>query len=113
MNLAPWTDIPWGDEDALLDFYMVHGMTHNNIANVMYAQDLFYVTYPLMDAKRYDKDWLLIHQAEHESIYSQIGLQGMPDLASVDFGKEDEFYDWHLLHKQVHANINAVLGIVT
>lgn len=113
MNISPFTDTPFGDEDAFSDFQLVHGLSHDKIAAVMYAQDLTYTTYPLMDSPDYDRDWLLTHQEEHQSIFNRLGLSGLPDLATVDLKKEGEYSDWMFLHQQVHQAINAALGITS
>lgn len=104
--------MPFGDEGAFADFQMVHGLSHDRIAAVMYGNSDFYETYPLYNAPNEDPDWLLVHQQEHESIYRLLDLNGLPDLATVDFQNEDEFSDWLLLHQIVHERINAQLGIV-
>lgn len=113
MNLSPLSIIPFDDPEAFEDFSLAHGMAHQKIAEVMYAQDLQYDTYPLMDTPDKDTDWKLTHYTEHQSIYFLLELAGLPDLATVDFHKEDEFNDWFFQHQQVHAIINAALGIVS
>lgn len=113
MNLGPWVDTPFDDADAFGDFQLVHGLAHDQFASVMYQQGKVYTTYPLMDAPSENKDWLLTHQQEHESIYAQLGLTGLPDLATVDLRKDDEYETWMQLHTQIHAQINATLGITS
>lgn len=112
MNISPWTDIPFDDDDAFRDFQLVHGLSHDRIAAVMYGTSKFYQTYPLYDTPREDSGWKLDHQTEHQSIFTLLALTGLPDLATVDFDKQDEFENWMLLHQQVHQRINAALGIV-
>ena len=111
MNLAPWTDTPFDDEDAFDDFQLVHGLAHDKIAAVMYPLGFVYTTYPLYETPNYNIDWLLTHQEEHQSIFAQLGMTGLPDLASVDLKKDEEYQDWMLLHQQVHQQINSFLGI--
>lgn len=113
MNIAPWVDTPFDDADAFGDFQMVHGLAHDDIASVMYQLNNVYTTYPLMDATTENKDWLLTHQQEHASIYALLGLTGLPDLATVDLRKDDEYTDWLNLHNQIHTVINATLGITS
>lgn len=111
MNLSPWTDIPFKDDDAFLDFQMAHALAHIKIAQVMYGLGSTYSVYPLMETPKSDADWKLNHQSEHESIYFDLGLTGVPDLSTVDFNDEGEFNDWMLLHQQVHQFINSTLNI--
>lgn len=113
MNISPWTDTPFDDSDAFDDFALVHGMSHEKIAAVMFNAGSVYTTYPLLDTPDYDRNWLVTHQQEHQSIYNLLGLSGLPDLATVDLKKEDEFYDWLLAHQQIHTIINANLGIAS
>lgn len=113
MNISPWTDTPFDEPDAFADFALSHGLAHDKIAAVMYGNGNTYVTYPLYDTVTYERDWLLDHQAEHESIYSLLGLSGLPDLATVDMKKPDEYSDWLLQHQQVHVVLNSVLGITS
>lgn len=110
-SIAPWTDTPFDDVDAFADFALNHGLSHDKIASVMYGNGNTFITYPLYDTTTYEHDWLLDHQAEHESIYAQLGLTGLPDLATVDMKKQDEYQTWLLQHQQVHQLINATLGI--
>lgn len=111
MNLSPFSDAPFDDADAFADFQLVHGLAHERIAEVMYENSLFYITYPLMDNPQQDTDWLLNHQSEHESIFSRLNMTGLPDLATVDLSKEDEYFDWQNLHREIHERINKTLGI--
>lgn len=111
MNLSPFSDLPFDDEDAFADFQLAHGLAHDRIAAAMYALSKVYNTYPLMEEPSKDKDWLLTHQSEHESIFTLLGMTGLPDLTTVDLSKQDEFDDWMLLHRQIHERINATLGI--
>lgn len=79
----------------------------------MYAQDLAYTTYPLYDTPDYDRDWLLNHMQEHQSIFAKLGLTGLPDLATVDLKKEGEFVDWMFQHQLIHEQINSALSITS
>ena len=112
MNLSPFSDLPFGDDDAWDDFSLAHSLAHDKIAQVMYSNSNYYETYPLEETPQHDRNWLLNHQSEHQSIFSLLNLTGLPDLSTVDFAKQDEFEDWVFLHSQIHTTINAQLGIV-
>lgn len=112
MNIAVWTDTPFDDADAFLDFQLAHVLAHDRIAQVLYSGSGFYQTYPLYDENHGDAGWKLDHQTEHESIFTLLQMDGLPDLTTVDFDKRDEFENWMLLHQQVHERINNALGIV-
>lgn len=112
MNISPWSDTPFDDPDAFADFLMVHGLSHDRIAQVMYANSDNYTVYPLYDSPHDNHDWALTHYSEHQSIFELLDLTGLPDLASVNFDDEEEFETWMQLHQQVHERINTELGIV-
>lgn len=112
MNVAPWTDTPFDDEDAFADFTFVLNLNHRKIAQVMFENLLVYDTYPLADGKLGDKDWLQNLQQELQSIFAKLELTGLPDFSSVDLRKEDEFEDFMLQLEQVESNINHTLGIL-
>jgi hypothetical protein len=112
MNLSPFSDLPFCDEESWDDYQLAHGMAHQKIYDVLYSQSKFFLYHPLFDTPLHDRNWLLDHQQEHQSHFLLLGLTGMPDLITVNFENENEFLDWHLLHAQVHTLINSKLGIV-
>ena len=112
MNLSPFSDMEFDDERAFEDFQLSHGLAHQKIAQVMFGNSNFYTTYPLFETPGQDRNWLLVHQAEHQSIFNLLGMTGLPDLATVDLKDEDQFDDWMQQHDDVHRRINAALGIV-
>jgi len=112
MNLSPFQDTEFGDSEAFEAFQLAHGIAHEKIAQVMLNSVLIYNVYPLFDTPDYDRDWKLFHYTEHQSIFNLLHLTNLPDLATVDFNKQDEFEDWMSQHTFVHARINAALGIV-
>lgn len=111
MNVAPFTDCPFDDSDAFADFALVLGLAHERIAQVMFANSLFYKTYPLIDWKPENRDTIQNLQQELGSIYSLLNLNGLPDFSGVDLKKQDEFEDFMLQIKGVETTINAQLGI--
>ena len=111
MNLSPFQDTPFGDEDAFEAFQLAHGLAHAKIAQTMFNTSKFYNVYPLFDTPDYDRDWKLFHYTEHQSIFNLLDMSDLPDLATVDFNKQDEYEDWMLQHTLVHARINIALGI--
>lgn len=110
-SVSVWQDTPFDDKEAFDDFILVHAIVHDKIAAVMYGQDLQYTTYPLLDTPDYNRDWMLTHQQEHQSIYNLLGLSGLPDFATTDLSEEGPYQDFMLLHTQVHQQIGLALGI--
>lgn len=112
MNITPFIDTPFDDDDAWEAFTLSHGMAHEKYYEVMFAAGYQFPHYPVFDLSE-NADWKLIHQQEHDGIFRSLGLTGLPDLATVDLSKQDEFEDWLAYHGQVHARINAALGITS
>jgi hypothetical protein len=110
MNLSPFVDTPFDDPDAWDAFELAHGAAHEKVFSVLSSLGKSLNHYPLFDLQE-NTDWKLIHQSEHESIFRLLGLTGLPDLTSIDLDKQEEFEDWMAYHAQVHARINAFLGI--
>lgn len=112
MNIEPFQDTPFGDDEAFEAFQLAHGLAHERIASVMIGLGNNYNTYPLYDTPDTDRDWKLFHYIEHQSIYHLLKLDNLPDLSTVNFDDEGEFTDWMQMHTLVHTRINATLGIV-
>lgn len=111
MNLAPFQDIPFDDQEAMDDFRMALQANHDRIAQKMYANSKFYKTYPLIDTVEHSKDWQQNLQQELGSIYTLLNLNGLPDFASTDLSREDDFQDWVQQLIFVETTINANLQI--
>ena len=111
MNIAPFQDMLADDVNAFREFALAHGMAHEQIYNTLLQSGVVIQHNPLFDATQWDTDWLLAHSAEHDVIYSAIGLTGLPDLVTVNLKNQDELETWMILHNQVHANINLILNL--
>jgi len=51
------------------------------------------------------------HQAAHELLRDVTGVTGI-DLGEIDFDNRDAFYSWLGYHRNEHAQIRQILGIV-
>lgn len=111
MNLGPFQDIPTSDSDGFDDFKFNLQVNHDTIAQRMFALNLVYKTYPLVDSLRHTKDWQQNLQQELGSIFSLLGMSGLPDFASVDLDREEDFHDFLQQLVFVERRINATLGI--
>lgn len=111
MNLAPWQDIPFGDPEAMEDFRLSLQLNHNKIAQKMFAANLLYKTYPLIDADEHNKDWQQNLQQELGSVYTLLNLTGLPDISGTDLTKENDFQTFMQLLVFAEGRVNAVLGI--
>lgn len=112
MNLSPFIDTPFEDDEAWEAFELAHGMAHERIYAAMLQKGFMLNHYPLFDLER-QSDWKLIHYSEHQSLYRALKLTGLPDLATVNLDQKDEFEDFMLYHAQVHSVLNVALGITS
>jgi len=110
--LSPIFDIPFESDKDWKVWMLDHSLQHDIIFSKLTTLGKAIVKFPLIEAKEpNDKDWANNHQLEHDAIYTVLGLAGMPDLASSDLTKKDEWEAWQQLHQDVHAQINLTLGI--
>lgn len=112
MNLAPFQDILYDDEEAFDDFALALQLNHNRIAQVEFAASKFYKTYPLADVGSNKKDWQQNLQQELQSIFTLNNMTGLPDLASADLDREDDFNDWMQGLIFAELRVNTQLGII-
>lgn len=112
MNLQPFQDIEYDDNEALDDFKMSLQLNHDKIAQVMFENGNIYKTFPLIDSTQHNKDWQQNLQQELGSIFTLLDLNGLPDLASADLTREDDFSDFMDLLIQTEGTINMTLGIL-
>jgi len=109
-SILPYIDTPFDDEEAFESFALANGVAMQRIYDVMTSQDKLFTYYPLMDAND-DSNWLLLVDQTMRSIYNTLGLTDLPDLASVDLRKQDEFEDFMLNYAQAVQVVNTTLGI--
>ena len=112
MNISISSDNPFGDEPAFQDFLGQHQIAHDTINRFLAGSGKLVSAVPLADTPIGNNDWLLDHYQLHLEIGIAIG-QSVPDLASVDLTKEDQYLDWMQIHSYLHQQINSFLGITT
>ena len=58
-------------------------------------------------------NWLRNHADIHIANYTLLGQTptAAPDLSQVDFGSQEEFYDWMYAHQQMHDFEQSSLGL--
>jgi hypothetical protein len=110
MNLSPFADAPFDDENAFTDFLGAHEVAHQTIANRVTALGRIVTTLPISDAEEDMTDWLLDHYDIHRQIAAALGTH-VPDISSVDLDDENQYLDWMRTHASMHESINAALGI--
>lgn len=111
MNLGPFQDLLSTDDEGFEDFKFNLQVNHDRIAQKMFAQSLFYKTYPLVDSVRSSQDWQQNLQQELGSIFSLLGMTGLPDFSGTDLNDDGQFQDFMQQLVFVEARVNAQLGI--
>jgi hypothetical protein len=123
----------FSDQSGMQNFFLVHRFVHDETAAALtakynVAQSSFGVTDQIAerewlklmaDAKPGQpvppalQIWLQVHNDIHVATYTLLGQtpDGAPDLSLVDFGSEQEFYDWMYDHQQIHDWEQQSLGI--
>lgn len=131
MSIDLDSQFPFGDEEGLKNFFLVHRFSHESYETKL--QTLYgasFLTLGLSSeaaeeawaALMRDKkgppapevlDWLQMHAALHTAEYALIGGSGNipPDLSIVDFSDERQFYDWMQAHQEMHDYTDSQLGV--
>lgn len=124
--------IQYGDASALRTFFNSHNIVHqlyaSKIVTASVAVPLFDVSdqgalddfVGLMERSQGEEEavqsdrlnnWLNMHMELHRGEMAAIALGDPVDIASVDFRKPQQFYDWLLTHQQMHDQEDAALGL--
>lgn len=104
--------VKFGDKDGLGEMLFENGVQHQLFYEILADQGIAIQKYPLTDAETDNlDDWLLIHNQEHESLATQLGLDNPFQLLDSDWNVEDDFYDWIGVHQTIHQQIAAALGV--
>ena len=129
MNIGLQSQMLFGDEQSLRDFFLVHRMVHDAYSKAIIAKGG-----PVMPTgglsnefalKEWGalmrgadigkaavlRDWLELHQNLHHAAYAAVGFGLLPDLVDTDFAQEDQFYDWMFGHEAIHALIGQAVGV--
>lgn len=112
MNIAPACDAPFGNEEAFLEFLGANEVAHIAIGSALAREGHLVSSPPPMGNPEETPDWLLDHWQRHRDECAPLGIP-VPDLSTVDFSDEFQYYDWMLQHKNLHQNQNAALGITS
>lgn len=112
MNFEALSYVKFGDKDGLGEMLFENGVQHQVFYEILADQGIAIQKYPLTDAETDNlDDWLLIHNQEHESLATQLGLDNPFQLLDSDWNVEDDFYDWIGVHQTIHQQIAAALGV--
>lgn len=109
MNLAPYVDCEFGDQEAFRQFTFVHFIAHDTISTYIEDQNLSIENYPLENLEQ-QKDWLFTHNEVHRAVAQRLGLTAPQDLEKFDLNNKEQFYDWSSIHGQEHTRILLAMG---
>ena len=112
MNFESLSYVKFGDRDGLGEFLFENGVQHQLVYEVLADKGIAIIKYPITDADIANlDDWLFVHNQEHESLATQLGLDNPFQLIDADWNVEDDFYDWIGVHQTIHQQIAAALGV--
>lgn len=112
MNFESLSYVKFGDRDGLGEFLFENGVQHQLFYEVLADKGIAIIKYPITDADIANlDDWLFVHNQEHESLATQLGLDNPFQLIDADWNVEDDFYDWIGVHQTIHQQIAAALGV--
>ena len=91
MNMEALSYVKFGDKDGLGEMLFENGVQHQLFYEILADQGIAIQKYPLTDAETDNlDDWLLIHNQEHESLATQLGLDNPFQLLDSDWNVEDD-----------------------
>jgi hypothetical protein len=129
VSIRIFTDMPYGNAQALRDFAFAHRLEHiaidNKIAQLgrgsmpnatLDSEGAMSAWISLMDddvgvADSALLDWLKWHSALHQAEYEALNLGYAPELDVVHFEDENQFYDWMSVHASVHDVLLTATGV--
>jgi len=110
-NIVLPSDLVFGNEHSFLEFVAQNAYEHKQWLTAALTSNITWQTFPLFDIGSEPSGWLQVHQQEHLNITTALGINGPPDLQTVDLKNEEQFYQWLLLHTAEHQKIEQALGL--
>jgi hypothetical protein len=123
----------FADESGINNFFLVHRFIHDQTATALTQRfgvsassfgvfdtsaqaewiDLMKKKEPGTRPPQALAVWLKVHSDIHIATYGLLGQTPTtaPDLSIVDFGSEEQYYDWMYVHQQMHDFEQASLGL--
>ena len=115
MLVSIFGSLEYGDYDSVLDWSQAHAQSHRTINRVL-ASNGNALGGSILSGEHIDNDWFGRHGIEHAGLqrfYQPDNTASGAILISSlhDWESQQSFYDWHMMHDQVHSRLNAALGI--
>jgi hypothetical protein len=112
MNMEALSYVKFGDKDGLGEMLFENGVQHLLFYQILADNGILIPKYPITDADPAQlDDWLFVHNQEHQSLASTLGLDNPFQLLDADWNVEDDFYDWIGVHQTIHQQIAGALGV--
>ena len=102
LPLTLWEAVPFGDQDAWLDWNLQHWLSHIELAKKTKTE---WITLDNL------KDDPFPHSQLHRDIASILGLKANFDFANYDLKDRNSYYDFMLSHSHAHADLNLAAGL--
>src|SRR5258708_37048172 len=111
MNLTGFVDVSIDDEDSMLEFLDLNALAHETIFTALLSTGVITDHYPIWTDGKIDRDWLLVHAAEHRAWSQALNLSNPPDIDEVDPEDQGQMSDWLQTHALHHQIVNEALGL--
>jgi hypothetical protein len=115
MLVSIFGQLDYGDYSTVQDWGAAHAQAHRTIARVVTTNG-FPVQPVILSAEHIDDDWFGRHGLAHvalqrfykpdTTVSSELMISSLKDWTD-----KDKFYDWHMMHDQIHSRLNNALGI--
>lgn len=106
-----WSDVPFNNRTALLDFQGYHALWHQVVAETAANAGFPYQTYPLGDSVG-SPAWQEVHQREHVNANAALGITGPPILLDYDFKDKVQFATFQFVHAQESIRLGTAAGVL-
>lgn len=135
MNIQAQSQIGFGEEEPLRDFFFVHRLVHLQVDGVIVNAGGGSMPNATIDSERALEgwiaqmrrgrdpnmiaepgaayalsDWLQLHDNLHQAEYAALRLGLAPALSEVDFTQQNQFYDWMYAHSAIHDTLDQATG---
>jgi hypothetical protein len=115
MLVSIFGQLEYGDYSSVLDWGGAHAQAHRTIQRVV-TQMGNPLQPVLLGPEHIDDDWFGRHGIAHASLArfypGDATASATMMLSSLkDWETQQSFYDWHMMHDQLHYRLNQALGI--
>lgn len=113
MIVTPFGDLRYGDPEGLRQWMAAHGIRHRTYSVALLRAGTVSQSPPMLD--QVNHNFLLMHYLDHVVLAKQF----IPDSSAQTQGlvsdfqqSEQQFYNWHRTHNQIHQRLDQTFGVV-